>query len=68
MRNAIAYMAQNGIAANLLMLLILLVGVLSLTRVPQEVNPEISLDFIKIRTELYRSLPGRSGSWRRAAH
>ncbi len=57
MRNAIAYMAQNGIAANLLMLLILLVGVLSFTRIPQEVNPEISLDIIKIHTNYIGASP-----------
>lgn len=57
MRNAIAYMAQNGIAANLLMLLILLVGVLSFIRVPQEVNPEVSLDIIKVRTDYVGASP-----------
>ncbi len=51
MKQAIAYMARNSVAANLLMLLILLLGVLNLSRIPQEVFQEASLDIIEIRAE-----------------
>ncbi|MDE2732520.1 MAG: efflux RND transporter permease subunit [Bacteroidota bacterium] len=57
MKNAIAYMARNSVAANLLMLLILLLGVLSVTGIPQEVFQEASLDTIEIRTEYAGASP-----------
>ena len=44
----IAYMAQNGVAANLLMFFILLAGFFALTTLVQEVFPEISLDRVNI--------------------
>ena len=43
-RDPIAYMARNGVAANLLMFFILAAGFFSLRGLVQEVLPEISLD------------------------
>ncbi len=45
---AIAYMARNGVAANLLMFFILLAGFFALTTLVQEVFPEVSLDRVNI--------------------
>jgi multidrug efflux pump subunit AcrB len=57
MMNAIAWMARNGVAANLLMLLILLAGLVSLTTMPQEVFPEFSLDAIQVSVEYPGATP-----------
>ena len=51
MKNAIAYMAQNSVAANLLMALIFILGILSLVQLPQEVFQESSLDAIEVRAD-----------------
>ena len=47
-RGPIAYMARNGVAANLLMFFILAAGFFSLRGLVQEVFPEISMDRIVI--------------------
>ena len=47
-RGPIAYMARNGVAANLLMFFILAAGFFSLRGLVQEVVPEISLDQVVI--------------------
>ncbi|HRI06613.1 MAG TPA: efflux RND transporter permease subunit [Nannocystaceae bacterium] len=47
-RGAIAWMAQNPVAANLLMLMLIVGGVLMGGRVRQEVFPETELDMISI--------------------
>ncbi len=47
-RGPIAYMARNGVAANLLMLFILAAGLFSLPNLVQEVFPEVSLDQVVI--------------------
>ena len=47
-RGPIAYMARNGVAANLLMFFILAAGFFSLRGLVQEVFPEISLDQVII--------------------
>jgi multidrug efflux pump subunit AcrB len=44
----IAYMARNGVAANLLLLLLLVAGAFSLGQLVQEVFPEFSLDTIQV--------------------
>ncbi len=51
MKNAIAWMAGNAVAANLLMLGILAAGFISYQTLIQEVFPEINLDIIEIRAE-----------------
>ena len=47
-RSAIARMASNPVAANLLMLLLVVGGALMATRVKQEVFPEVTLDQVVI--------------------
>ncbi|MYI65257.1 MAG: efflux RND transporter permease subunit, partial [Gemmatimonadetes bacterium] len=47
-RGPIAYMARNGVAANLLMLFILIAGLFALRGLVQEVFPEISLDRVLV--------------------
>jgi len=44
----IAYMARNGVAANLLLLFLLVAGIFSAGRLVQEVFPEFSLDTIQV--------------------
>lgn len=51
MRNAIAWMARNGVAANLLMVVIIAAGILSVLNMPQEIFPEFSLETIQVRIE-----------------
>lgn len=48
-RGPVAYMARNGVAANLLMLFILAAGVAALGGLVQEVFPEFSLDRVQIQ-------------------
>jgi len=57
MKKAIAYMAQNSVAANLLMLLILFLGLLNVSRIPQEIFQEASLDAVEIRTDYLGASP-----------
>ena len=45
---AIAWMARNGVASNLLMLLLLVGGALALMRIKQEVFPEFTLDVVTV--------------------
>ena len=47
-RGPISYMARNGVAANLLMLFILIAGLFALGGLVQEVFPEISMDQVNI--------------------
>ncbi|WP_420635483.1 efflux RND transporter permease subunit [Candidatus Palauibacter sp.] len=51
MRRAIGWMARHGVAANLLMVSIILAGFVSLVNLPQETFPEISLDTIQIQVQ-----------------
>lgn len=50
-------MARNGVAANLLMFLIIVGGFISFSSVVQEVFPEFSLDSIQIRVEYLGASP-----------
>ena len=47
-RGPVAYMARNGVAANLLMMFILVGGFFALRGLVQEVFPEVSLDRIRV--------------------
>ncbi len=47
-KGAIAFMARNGVAANLLMLFMILAGYVSYNSIVQEVFPETSLDMISV--------------------
>ena len=52
MKGAIAWFASNGVAANLLMLLILAGGLITLPQIREEVFPEFSTDLLNV-TVLY---------------
>ncbi len=47
-RGPIAWMARNPVAANLLLILVLVGGVLALSRIKQEVFPEFDLDVVQV--------------------
>ena len=47
-RGAIAWMARNSIASNLLMVILLLAGLFSIMQTKQEVLPEFSVDIISV--------------------
>ena len=57
MNRAIDWMARNGVAANLLMIFLTVIGVLSAVTVVQEVFPEFSLDAVQVRVEYPGSSP-----------
>ena len=57
MDRAIAWFARNGVAANLMMVLILVAGVTTLSQVKVEVFPEFSLDLITISVEYLGASP-----------
>ncbi len=56
MKGAIEWMARNSVAANLVMLLFVLIGIVSVFNIVQEVFPEASLDAIQVRV----TYPGAS--------
>jgi multidrug efflux pump subunit AcrB len=57
----ISWFARNHVAANLLMISILFIGLLSLnTRIPLEVFPSIELDVVNINTSLPGSTPSET--------
>ncbi|MGB6335833.1 MAG: efflux RND transporter permease subunit, partial [Thermoanaerobaculia bacterium] len=49
MKGIIAWFADNGVAANLIMILIIVGGVVTLLGIKQEVFPEFSADVISVR-------------------
>ena len=51
MKGPIAWMVRNGVAANLLMVFLFLVGFISVTQLPQESFPSISLGLIQVRVD-----------------
>ncbi len=51
MKRAIEWMAHHGVAANLLMVFIIMAGVISFANVPQETFPEVSLDIVQVQVE-----------------
>jgi multidrug efflux pump subunit AcrB len=56
-RGAIAWMAKNPVAANLLMVALLIGGALSGTMVQQEVFPEFELDYVSIQVPFPGATP-----------
>ena len=67
-RGAIAYMARNGVAANLLMFFMFAAGIAALGGLVQEVFPEFSLDQIQVSVPYPGAtpvFPPRSGRRRR---
>jgi len=57
MKGAIAWFAENHVAANLLMIFLIFAGVLTLTTIKLEVFPETSLDSISITTQYSGASP-----------
>ena len=57
MTRMIDWMARNGVASNLLFILIFLIGAISAFSVVQEVFPEFSLDAVQVRVEYPGSTP-----------
>ena len=57
MSGAIAWFARNRVAANLLMAFVLGAGVMTVSRVPQEVFPEFALDLIQVTVPYLGAAP-----------
>ena len=57
MNRVIAWFANNTVAANLLMAVTLIAGVLSLSSVKQEVFPEFALDLVTVSVEYLGAAP-----------
>jgi multidrug efflux pump subunit AcrB len=57
MNRVIAWFVDNGIAANLLMVLILGAGALSVVQIKKEVFPEVSMDMIQVSVEYLGAAP-----------
>jgi multidrug efflux pump subunit AcrB len=57
MRNAIAWFAENHVAANLLMLFFLVAGIITAVGIKLEIFPETELDKISITVEYPRASP-----------
>jgi multidrug efflux pump subunit AcrB len=57
MNRAIEWFAHNGVAANLLMILIIGGGLVTLPRIKREIFPEISLDIIQVSVEYLGASP-----------
>ncbi len=58
MNGAIAWFARNSVAANLMMMVIVLSGLATMPRIVQELVPEIELDYVTVTT----AYPGASPS------
>lgn len=57
MRGAIAWFARNSVAANLLMVVILAGGALSIPRIKQEVFPEVQLGVVSVQVDYPGAAP-----------
>ncbi|MEE4207374.1 MAG: efflux RND transporter permease subunit [Erythrobacter sp.] len=57
MKGPIAWMAKNGVAANLLMLLLLVAGAVSIQQVPTKVFPEFALGAVQVQVEYRGASP-----------
>ncbi len=56
-KGPVAWMAQNGVAANLLMIFLLVAGLFSMSSIVQEVFPEFSMDTIQISVQYPGATP-----------
>ena len=54
---AIAYMARNSIAANLLMIILVAGGIWTMLKVQKEVFPEFQLDYVEVNVEYPGAAP-----------
>ena len=57
MKRAVAWFAENSVAANLLMVIILVAGIITISNVKKEIFPEMSLDMISIRVPYRGAAP-----------
>ena len=57
MKGVIGWFARNGVAANLLLVVIVVAGAITLTDLKQEVFPEFSLDIITVTTQYRGASP-----------
>ena len=57
MKRAVAWFAENSVAANLLMVIILVAGIITISNVKKEIFPEMSLDMISIRVPYLGAAP-----------
>jgi multidrug efflux pump subunit AcrB len=57
MNRAIEWFARNGVAANLIMMLIMAGGLLTVFNLKQEVLPEFSLDMITVSIDYLGAAP-----------
>jgi len=57
MKGPIAWMARNGVAANLLMLLMLVAGLLSIPQIPTKVFPDFTLGAVQVQVEYRGASP-----------
>ncbi|MGY8738464.1 MAG: efflux RND transporter permease subunit, partial [bacterium] len=57
MNRAIAWFAENPVAANLLMGLILLSGIVGLPAIPQKTMPDMEVDIILVSVEYLGAAP-----------
>ncbi|MEO1047380.1 MAG: efflux RND transporter permease subunit [Pseudomonadota bacterium] len=56
-KGAIAFMARNGVASNLLMVAMIIAGIIAFGRIVQEVFPESSLDTIQVSVDYPGATP-----------
>ncbi|KPP91221.1 efflux RND transporter permease subunit [Erythrobacter sp. HL-111] len=57
MNGMIAWMARNGVAANLLMMLLLVAGAVSVQQIPTKVFPEFTLSAVQVEVEYRGASP-----------
>ena len=57
MRRAIAWFAENGVAANLLLVVIIVAGAMTLPTIRKEVFPEFSSDLINVSVRYRGAAP-----------
>ncbi|MEO0644363.1 MAG: efflux RND transporter permease subunit, partial [Pseudomonadota bacterium] len=56
-KGAIAFMARNGVAANLLMIAMVVAGIIAFGQIVQEVFPESSLDTVQVSVDYPGATP-----------
>ncbi len=57
MKRAVAWFAENRVAANLMMIIILVAGILSAVGIKKEIFPEMSVDMISVRVPYLGASP-----------
>ena len=57
MRTMIEWMTRHGVAANLLMVFMLAIGIINAFTIPVEVFPELKLDTITVEVEYLGASP-----------